>query len=69
MSHRAISRKKIEEDAPHFEVSENLRQFLPPTTHFTIGVRTAWLKVGSRVKGPTDEEEIPVRPKAPKQGQ
>ena len=59
MSHRAATRKKIEEAAPHFEVSDSLRQFLPPTTEYTMGHITAWFKVESRIKGGTEEEEPP----------
>jgi len=70
MRHHATARKRIEMDAGKFEVSESLRQFLPPVTHFTIGIRTAWFKVSPRTKTASQEEEAVPTPRSDtRQGQ
>lgn len=55
MRRMAVGRKTIEKAAADFEISDNLRQFFPPRTNFTIGVRTAWFK--DRVKAAGDDDK------------
>lgn len=65
---RALKRKQIEEQATHFELSENLSKFLPPTAEFSIGVQTEWFGEVPRnsLKQEEDLERKPRSSKPPK---
>lgn len=52
-------KKKVQEAVADFQISDNLRQFMPPTTTFTIGVHTPWFrapKLKTGINVPKDQK-------------
>jgi hypothetical protein len=49
----AARKKRLQAAIETFELSENLRQFLPPTAVYSQGVRTPWFRV-TKLQARTD---------------